>query len=489
MTVTPVTIQILGDGGIENTTRDVWFSHYGPIVNLPQLGWNESVAYAAKDANTNNTKVLAQWLAMGQAQSMDEFIQAHKTYNAMPWVNTISTSSDGRAVYLDNSNVGALSDASIAAWRERLATTPHLTQAYLGKGLVILDGSTARDEWLTGNGAPVAGTTPFEQRPLIESSNYVFNSNDSYWLSDPKQPATGFSPLYGPVMTPRSIRTRMNIHLLDGIPPFDFRGTDGKFSVAEIQSALFDNSGLAAHLLKPELIARCQSKPEVVIDGQTVDLSAACAVLASWDNRYDIQSQGAVLFREWLTYYDYHATQFAGDLFSQNFDPAKPALTPVGLSESDQVLHALGQAVLRLTANGIDLDEMLGELQLGHRSHRAIAIHGGNRYEGIANLQVVADFNDSPIFSGSNQLVPGSRYLTESGYNIAHGSSFIMTLSYTDEGPMAEAIMSYSQSGAPKSPHFVDQTVLYRDKAWRPVLYKREAIEANIIHRQRVQSQ
>jgi acyl-homoserine-lactone acylase len=64
-----------------------------------------------------------------------------------------------------------------------------------------------------------------------------------------------------------------------------------------------------------------------------------------------------------------------------------------------------------------------------------------------------------------------------------------MALSYTDEGPMAEAIVSYSQSGAPKSPHFVDQTVLYRDKAWRPVLYKREVIEASIIRRQRVQSQ
>lgn len=487
MTKTPVTIQILGDSGIENTTTEVWFSHHGAIVNLPQLGWSESVAYAAKDANANNTKVLAQWLAMGQAQSMDEFIQAHKVYNAMPWVNTISTSSDGRAVYLDNSNVGALSDASIAAWRERLAATPQLTQAYLGKGLVILDGSTARDEWITDNGAPVTGTTPFDQRPLIESPNYVFNSNDSYWLSDPKQPTTGFSPLYGPVMTPRSIRTRMNIHLLEGIPPFDFRGTDGKFSVAEIQSALFDNSGLTAHLLKPALIERCQSTPEVSIDGQAVNLSAACAVLASWDNRYDIQSRGAVLFREWLTHYDYHATQFAGELFSQNFDPAKPALTPLGLSESDKVLQALGQAVLRLTANGIDLDEMLGELQLGHRSQRAIAIHGGNRYEGIANLQVVADFNDSPIFSGSNQLVPGSRYLTESGYNIAHGSSFIMALSYGEDGPTANAIMSYSQSGSPTSPHFTDQTELYRDELWRPVLYQPKDIAAGSISRLLVQ--
>ena len=151
------------------------------------------------------------------------------------------------------------------------------------------------------------------------------------------------------------------------------------------------------------------------------------------------------------------------------------------------MLHALGQAVLRLTANGIDLDEMLGELQLGHRSQRAIAIHGGNRYEGIANLQVVADFNDSPIFSGSNQLVPGSRYLTESGYNIAHGSSFIMALSYGEDGPTANAILSYSQSGSPTSPHFTDQTELYRDELWRPVLYQPKDIAAGSISRLLVQ--
>ena len=62
--------------------------------------------------------------------------------------------------------------------------------------------------------------------------------------------------------------------------------------------------------------------------------------------------------------------------------------------------------------------------------------------------------------------------LTSSGYNIVHGSSFIMTLNYTEVGPSAEAILSYSQSGSSSSEHFSDQTELYRDKVWRDIYFK-----------------
>ena len=108
-------------------------------------------------------------------------------------------------------------------------------------------------------------------------------------------------------------------------------------------------------------------------------------------------------------------------------------------------------------------------------------MHGGNRYEGIANLQVATtsqsgssgrSYIDSPIFSGSNERLGDSETLTSSGYNIVHGSSFIMTLNYTEDGPSAEAILSYSQSGSSSSEHFSDQTELYRDKVWRDIYFK-----------------
>ena len=471
-----VSVNVLTNEGIDTRTAPVWFSHHGPIIQMPGLEWSAQKAYATRDANSENTQVMSQWLAMGQAQSMDEFIQAHETYNSMPWVNTISTSAEGRAVYLDNSNVGALSSEAIEAWNKRIEQVPQLKQLYLTKGLVILDGSTLRDEWISHPDASIPGTTTFEQRPLIESDYYVFNSNDSYWLSDPAHPVTGYSPLYGATETPRSVRTRMNVHLLDGLDGFDFRGEDGLFSTTEIQAALFDNSGLAAHLLKPELLERCNKNPKVIIDVEIIDLTSACIILENWDNRYDLDSRGAVLFREWITRYDINATRFSGSLFTGQFDKEKPALTPLGLVKGKQPLQALAQAVVLLNSEGIALDSPLGDVQKAHRAGTAIAVHGGNSHEGIANLQVTRPYIESPIFSGNNDRLGDSKTLSSSGYNIAHGSSFIMTLNFTDEGPQAQAILSYSQSGAPKSENFSDQTARYRDKQWRDIYFERSDI-------------
>ena len=84
--------------GLSNKKHTVWFSHYGPLMALPGLTDDPLTAFAVRDANAENLHTFAQWQAMGSAKSMDEFIEAHRTYNAMPWVNTIAASADGRAV-------------------------------------------------------------------------------------------------------------------------------------------------------------------------------------------------------------------------------------------------------------------------------------------------------------------------------------------------------------------------------------------------------
>ena len=80
--------------------------------------------------------------------------------------------------------------------------------------------------------------------------------------------------------------------------------------------------------------------------------------------------------------------------------------------------------------------------------------------------------------------VADSRLLTASGYPIVHGSSFILTLAFEEDGPAGDALLSYSQSGDPASPWFSDQTALYRAKQWRPVHFTREAVEADLQSRQ-----
>ena len=488
---TTVTIDVASADGIESISHTVWFSHHGPLMALPGMARSPLTVFAIRDANSENTSALIQWQSMAKAKDMDAFIEAHRQHNAMPWVNTIAASADGRAVYIDNSTVGALSDTAITAWQKQLAAVPQLQQLYLTRGLVILDGSNDSTEWLETQ-APIANTVPFEQRPLIESEQYVFNANDSYWLSDPDNPATGYSPLYGPTASPRSLRTRMNIELLRPDSAFNYAGEDGRFSIDEIQAALFGNDSLSAKLLLPELLKACKEAPTRLVNEQTVDITASCNVLTAWDGKFDIESRGAVLFREWITRYPATDTALGNVLFAQPFDPANPVATPNGLAQSETALDNLAAAQLLLTNNNIALDVPLGELQTGHRMSEKWPLHGGNRHEGIANLQMSSgpktNTTEIPVFTGSNRFIEDSYSLSETGYNVVHGSSFIMALNFTEEGPEAQAILSYSQSGDPESPHFSDQTQLYTDERWRSIHFKTADIEQHSISKRILRS-
>ena len=126
------------------------------------------------------------------------------------------------------------------------------------------------------------------------------------------------------------------------------------------------------------------------------------------------------------------------------------------------------------------------------RSERQYPIHGGNRHEGIANLQMSTTVGnnptETPVFTGSDEFAGDSKGLSKSGYNVVHGSSFIMTLGWNEAGPEAEAILSYSQSGDPESPHFEDQTQLYAEKTWRPVRFTLSDIDTHAVSRQVLRS-
>jgi acyl-homoserine-lactone acylase len=54
-----------------------------------------------------------------------------------------------------------------------------------------------------------------------------------------------------------------------------------------------------------------------------------------------------------------------------------------------------------------------------------------------------------------------------------------MAMAFGAEGPEARAVLTYSQSGDPASPHFTDQTVLYGEERMRPILFSAGDIAAD----------
>jgi acyl-homoserine-lactone acylase len=470
------------DGAVKQVERRIYFSHYGPVLNFPGFGWTAKRAVTIRDANADNTSTQAQWLAMNRARSLEEFKGAHAKYNAMPWVNTIAASADGRAWYADTAATPNLKPSALAAWRTRRESDP-LTRTAWARGLVLLDGSDSQFEW-ADDPTTRPGVIPYSRMPQLERKDFVFNANDSFWLANPRRLLTGFSPLQGAEGTARSLRTRMNVLLLDDMRPDGPAGKDGKFTLDELAAAVLSNRSLSAELARGELVKRCQATPSVTLDGQVVDLRPACRILASWDGRYEVNSVGAVLWREFITQYEPAELQKDGALFQHPFNPADPVGTPHTLTpdkpEEPQSLLKMARAVRLLAQAGIALDTPLGKVQFSDRNGGRIPIHGGEgAYDGIANFVNYASNGTTLEPVPAYERVKGSRFLTKEGYPINRGSSFVMALEYTERGPRAQAFLTYSQSGDPTSPLYYDQTELFSAKKWRRILFTEQEIKAD----------
>jgi len=457
----------LSGGGVEHHT--VWFSHYGPMVNLPGVGWTKTMAVSMRDANVGNQDLFSQWKDMSLAENMDAFKAAHKKWNAMPWVNTMATSSDGRAVYMDNSNVGRLSKEAMELWKQRKESDPLTKSIYNRMKLIVLDGSDSRFEWTSHPQARRAGVVPYSEKPQLDNSDYIFNSNDSHWLTNVSTPLEGYSPLYGPEKTARTLRTRMNAKMVSDFSRKGFAGADGKFSLKEIQSAILSNRSLSAELLLDDLIDAC-TKTKIT------DLKQACSVLKSYNKHLDLDSKGAVLFREWLYQHKYSEIFKKGNLFAVDFDANDPVNTPRDLADESIALKALEKSVAILNSAGLNLDVKLGDVQFAYRAGDKIPLHGGENIEGIANIMGHKIY-DTQVKQNTAKMIKGSKRLTNKGYLINYGTSFLMSLSYTDDGPHAEAFLTYSESGDPSSEHYNDQTKLFSKKQWRPIVFNKDAIK------------
>lgn len=476
MTSKDVTIDVLRTNGqVEPQTRTMWSSHYGPMLQLP-FGWTDTTAYTVRDANIDDSGVLAQFFGMAAATSMDAFIDVSRTLDAIPWVNTIATSADGRAWYADTATTPNLSPAAIASWQANVASGA-LAKTVLDNGAILLDGSDPANEWVDDPTAVRPGLLPFGQQPQLERDDYVFNANDSHWLANPAELLTGYSPMTGPEAVPQSPRTRENAMLLTDPA---VRGADGMFSLAEMQAAIFSNRGSTSDLLLDDVVAACSASPSAIIDAQPYDLTPVCAVLAGWDGRFDLDSPGAPLWREFMNQIGSANRTNAGDLFAVPFDAADPVGTPHSLAQShDALLTKLATAASALVGSGFPIDSTLRDMQYDGRAlDERIALPGGSGVDGTAS---VVD-----CCSGSKTLAPkgdpgsfAGNYFSEKGYPVTTGDSFIMTLEFTADGPQAEALLTYGQPDDLSDPNATAQTKLFAAGTFRPVLFTAEEIAAD----------
>ncbi|MEM9492205.1 MAG: penicillin acylase family protein, partial [Myxococcota bacterium] len=206
--------------------------------------------------------------------------------------------------------------------------------------------------------------------------------------------------------------------------------------------------------------------------------------------RLDLAASGAVVWREFLGEFNEAERRDAGPLLSDPFDPDDPVATPRNLTvaadiDDDPVLQALAGAVVRLGQAGLDLDTSLGQTQFTRRandrsgaSSDTIPIHGGLTLEGALNIVGFGLASKTTLAPGIERaaVVNPATGLTEEGYVINRGTSFLMAMEFSASGPEGFAFVTYGQSDDPESPYHSDQTRAFSDKEWRQILWTEEAI-------------
>ena len=458
----PETVSVdvrLPDGSIVQSSQTFWQTQFGPVlVPAAAAAWTTRSAYALTDINLENARAFRQYREMGTARSLDEFHAVLKKHAGLPWVNTIAADLYGNALYADIGSMPNASNAKLAA-----CIKPGVSQALAAARLYALDGSTSACDLGSDADSPEPGIFGASSMPSLMRRDFVQNSNDSYWLANPAARLEGYSQIIGTdEKRPQNFRTRLGItQIADRQAGTDTVPGSG-FDRQWLQEALFGNRHYSAEIMLDGVLQLCATQnPNVTVGGQTTNVAQACSVLANWDRRNLNTSVGTHVWTELWRRVSGSPTANSGlpaitnVLYAVPFDPADPVNTPRGLNVANasvvtRVMGELAYTVRHFAGFGIPLDRAWGEVHFDVRNGQAIPIHGGSGTSGVynaitTNTNPVAGVGYTPVFAGS---------------------SYIQSVTFTPNGPDARAVVTYSQSTDPASPHHADMTQLYSNYGW-----------------------
>lgn len=473
-------IWVKGDKNkIKKMERTFYFTEVGPVVNLsPHLKWNKKQLFALKDLNGDNFNYVEKWFVMAKSKNLSDFTKALANFSPFPWFTTIFAGKSGQVLYADTSAVPNISPEGIALFNANIGKDI-FTKSLWASSAPLLEGNKKVHRYKTW--------VSYKKAPKLITKDYVFNSNNSYWISNLHKKAKRNSPFYGRYEEKLDFRSRMALRMLTEKGTQSSSGLDHLFTLEEVKKSFYSNRTMMAELHRKELAKRCSSNDVVEINTSSdpkvkkfekVSLVKACDILKKWDGRFNLDSQGAPLFREYLSEYFMRNKS----VFAHKFDKKKPLETPYGLLSGNFPLKALGYAIKRLETLKISLDSTLGETQFVHFGHKKYPIFGGMNEEGAFNLST--NLGAHPFRGSTSYLLnlDAPQFhnkvskLTNKGYMVNAGSTFVFIVGLSEKGPKAMAVQVYSQSSNSKSDHFNDQFKLYTHKKMRDVLFTDEEI-------------
>jgi acyl-homoserine-lactone acylase len=458
MTAVPLTISVKGaDGALTSLPRTLYTTEFGPMLMDSSFAWGSSSAFAIQDANLANYKLIDQVILNGKSTSVDSLRTAATSYVALPWVNTMAADIAGDTLYGDFSVAANVQNAQLAGCVPGAAQGAPFQDIMASTGVVVMAGTTSACDWSGAIGAA--------QRPWVKRSDYVLNANDSHWWPSGGTFLAGYPKIIatGPNAEglPQNNRTRTGHAIVrDRLASAD--GLAGnRFTMANLQQIYLQARFFKAQKWLPEFTAACLASSTA-----TAAAKDACTVLQSWDKTHTPGSAGAILFFE---LYAALGELNAASWWSVPYNPADPLETPRGAAGIPAAMAKLEALVATSQFDtAAKRRTRPEEVQTLSRPDGSLAVPGG-RYT-FMNWRGV-----------KNQIYPGIWiYTADSKTNAgAYGNSYIQFVTWDDSGPVAEGILTYSQSSNPDSPHFNDETKLYAKGQWVKLPYTESQITSD----------
>lgn len=411
------------DGTLKRESFVQLTSVHGPVFDVG--GPNRPIHVAIRVAGLDRPGVLAAYLDMGKAHDFAGFESALKRLQ-IPSFNIVYADRAGHVFHISN---GILprhpTGGSNAFWT----------------GLVP---GNRRDLIFTD-------IEPYESLPkaLDPPGGFVQNANDTPWVNTlPRVLEPAAFPAHVAPDEPMSLRAQMSARLLMGAT---------RLSFADFTRAKLTTTSLLADRMKPELLLAAASSrdPQVI---------AARELLAGWDNRFEADARGAILFEEW-------ARRFAGpgladqSHFARRWTLDDPIETPAGISDPAFAVAQLKAAADAVVARHGRIDPAYGEVSR-FAAGDAVSVPG---HGGLGGLGLFRTISWGP-WTGATRTP-------------AAGETWVNLVQFTT--PMrAIATMSYGNSSQPGSPHRSDQLALLGEKRFRPLWLTREEVERNLEKRE-----
>ena len=225
----------------------------------------------------------------------------------------------------------------------------------------MLDGSRSECHWGSDPDAAAPGILGPARMPSLFRDDYVTNSNDSYWLSNPARPLEGFDRIIGDERTERTLRTRTGLRIVAD------QLAKGAVHAADLQDAVFNNRPHAGELMRDDLVAAC--KPDLA-GGLRRARRLGPARRPRLEGRRAVPPLRVAAARG-------RARRPPG-IWRTPFDADDPVNTPRDLNTEDpRVEAALRGAVDDVNGLGKGLAVTLRQVQFERRGDERIPIHGG----------------------------------------------------------------------------------------------------------------